>query len=158
MLTEQRKLILAALTLVLPLVMTGCPGTLEDKDRFLVDAAATNDAGTGEDGASEGGAISGGCGDVVTHIFQPQCGNSGCHGAIAPQQGLDLVSAGVAARVVGVAGTECTGRLADPTRPETSLLYTNLAARPAGGAQMPLAQPPLSSADAACVLAWIAAQ
>ena len=36
--------------------------------------------------------------------------------------------------------------------------YTKLSSHPPCGAQMPLAQPPLGSADLACVLAWIAAQ
>jgi len=64
----------------------------------------------------------------------------------------------VASRVVGVQAKACLGTLADPDNPTGSLLYTKLAARPACGAQMPLAQPPLSSADATCVLDWIAAQ
>ena len=129
---------------------TGCPGTLADKDRFLTDAGA--------DTALPLDATTTACGDVVTRIFQPQCGNTGCHGALAPQEGLDLVSAGVAARVVGVNGTECSGVLANPASPETSLLYTKLSSHPPCGAQMPLAANPLSSADVACVLAWIAGQ
>jgi len=134
---------------LLLLAVAGCPGTLTDKERFLLDGGPDStlplDAG-------------GSCGDVVSRIFQPQCGNSGCHGAMAPQQNLDLVSAGVAARVVGVSGTECSGVLANPASPETSLLYTKLSAHPPCGAQMPLAATPLSSADIACVLQWIANQ
>jgi hypothetical protein len=132
--------------------LTGCPGTLHDKERFLTDAAPSGegDADAGED--------PGACGDVVTRIFVPSCGGTGCHGAMAPQQGLDLVSPGVAARVVGVSGTGCTGTLAAPADPANSLLYTKLATSPSCGAQMPLARPPLSSADAACILAWIAGQ
>jgi hypothetical protein len=130
----------------------GCPGTLHDKERFLTDAAssADDDGGTGED--------SGACGDVVTRIFVPSCGGTGCHGATAPQQGLDLVSPGVAARVVGISGTGCTGTLAAPADPASSLLYTKLATSPPCGAQMPLGRPSLSSADAACILTWIAGQ
>lgn len=129
---------------------TGCPGTLHDKERFLTDAALAGDADAGEN--------LGPCGDVVTRIFVPSCGGTNCHGAMAPQQGLDLVSPGVAARVVGVSGTGCTGTLAEPADPTSSLLYTKLAPRPSCGSQMPLARPPLSDADAACILAWIAAQ
>jgi hypothetical protein len=136
------------------LAAAGCPGTLTDKERFLNDAGT--DTAVPLDAAGETG--TGACGDVVMHIFQPQCGNSGCHGAVAPQQNLDLVSAGVAARVVGVSGTECSGVLANPASPETSLLYTKLSSHPPCGAQMPLAATALSSADMACVLAWIAAQ
>ena len=146
-----RRLSLAALGCLL-LAAAGCPGTLTDKDRFLVDAAA--DGAVAPDAATGTGA----CGDVVTRIFLPQCGDSGCHGSLAPQQELDLVSAGVAARVVGVNGTECSGVLANPASPETSLLYTKLSAHPPCGGQMPLARTPLGSADMACVLAWIAGQ
>jgi len=141
-----RRVLPVALLLV---ATTGCPGTLTDKERFLVDSGTDTVPLDGTSGA---------CGDVVTRIFQPQCGSSGCHGALAPQQNLDLVSAGVAARVVGVNGTECSGVLANPTSPETSLLYTKLSTHPPCGAQMPLAGTALSSADMACVLEWIAAQ
>jgi len=130
---------------------TACPGKLVDKERFLVDAAApAGDAAAAEDGGDA-------CGDVVARIFVPRCGGA-CHGATAPQQGLDLVSAGVAARVVGVPATSCAATLADPADPASSFLYTKLAAKPPCGGQMPLAQLPLSAADAACVLAWIAEQ
>jgi hypothetical protein len=120
------------------LVGSGCPGRLRDKERFLVDGSS--------------------CGDVVATIFVPKCGATICHGGTAPQQGLDLVSAGVAARVVGVAAKGCAATLADPGDPEASLLYTKLAPNPPCGSQMPLAQSPLSDTEAACVLEWIAGQ
>jgi hypothetical protein len=136
------------------LLAAGCPGTLTDKERFLIDGGL--DTSLPLDATAETG--SGVCGDVVTRIFKPQCGTSGCHGAQAPQENLDLVSAGVAARVVGVNGTECSGVLANPASPETSLLYTKLSSHPPCGAQMPLAAKALSSDDMACVLEWIAGQ
>jgi hypothetical protein len=98
------------------------------------------------------------CGDVVARIFVPTCGGTGCHSASASQQGLDLVSPDVASRVVGVSAKVCLSTLADPQNPEASLMYQKLLPMPKCGAQMPLARPPLSSADTACVLAWIAAQ
>lgn len=137
--------VLPLVACLLATVLSGCPGTLDDKGRFLVDA-----------GAEEPDA--GGCGDVPTRIFVPSCGTNGCHGATAPQQGLDLVSAGLTARLVGVQAKTCSGILADPQNPAGSLLYTKLLTRPACGSQMPLAREPLSDADTACVLAWIAAQ
>lgn len=131
--------------------LAGCPGTLADKELY---EAALDGAGgpTGADGAA------GPCGDVVARIFVPTCGGTGCHGARAPQQDLDLVSPGVASRVVGVAGKGCSVVLADPADPEGSLIYQKLLPIPPCGSPMPLARPPLSRADAACVLAWIAAQ
>lgn len=135
----------AALTL-----LVGCPGRLTDKEQFLADAG---DLDSGESDAGNGI-----CGDVLTRIFIPSCGGTGCHGATAPQQGLDLESPGVAARVVGVIAKGCPVNLADPKDPNGSLMYQKLSASPPCGAQMPLARPPLSDADAACVFNWIAAQ
>lgn len=122
-------------------LLGGCPGSLEDKERFL---------GGGGDG--------GGCGDVPARIFQPSCTGTGCHGSKSPQQGLDLESPGVAMRVVGVRGTGCMGVLADPQSPEASLLYMKLLDPPTCGSRMPLARPPLGAADIECIRAWIAAQ
>ena len=127
--------------------LSACPGTLDDKERFLVDSNTGGmDSGGGE------------CGDVPTRIFVASCGDTGCHGATAPQQGLDLVSAGLTTRVVGVQAKSCSGILADPQNPAGSLLYSKLLTKPKCGSQMPLARPPLSDADQQCVLAWIAAQ
>jgi hypothetical protein len=154
---------------VAALVLSGCPGTLDNKERFLVDAGHAGHGGRGADAGdgagtpgkagSDGADLDAGpCGDVVARIFVPSCGGTGCHGATGPQQDLDLVSPGVAARVVGVTGIGCTATLADPSDPEASLLYQKLSPTPPCGSPMPLARPALSDEDAACVLAWIAAQ
>ncbi len=146
-------------------LLPACPGKLDDKQGFLAYAAehGDGDAGAGPDVMNTAGTAgtspaTGACGDVVTRIFIPSCGGNGCHSATAPQQGLDLASPDVARRVVGVSGKMCLVTLADPSQPEGSLLYQKLATKPPCGAQMPLARPPLSAADAACVLEWIAAQ
>ncbi len=140
-------------------LFTGCPGTLDDKESFLryPNGLAGAGGGAGVPVTASGGGPAD-CGDVVARVLTPNCGGSGCHGDVAPQQDLDLVSPGVASRVVGVSGKICTSVLADPMNPESSLIYQKLATNPACGAQMPLARPPLSTADAACLLAWIAAQ
>ena len=148
------------------LLLTGCPGTLDHKERFLVAVAGASNGTGGSAGAvpvdagTDAGAGSdvGPCGDVVERIFVPSCGGTGCHDALGPQQDLDLVSPGVAARVVGVPGLGCTSTLADPANPELSLIYQKLSPTPPCGSPMPLARPALSEEDAACVLAWIAAQ
>ena len=149
------------------LLLTGCPGTLDDKERFLLgnagNGASDTDGGDAGPTAEAGPEVDAGpdpgpCGDVVTRIFTPSCGGTGCHGASGAQQDLDLVSPGVAARVVGVSGTGCVATLADPANPEASLIYQKLSPTPPCGAPMPLARPALSDEDVACVLAWIAAQ
>jgi hypothetical protein len=177
------RLAIAISSLVLGVsLLGGCPGSLEHKERFLL--AAAGNAGQANGGASANSGLGGGgseaiapgeagsdagtgsdagpnlgpCSDVPTRIFVPSCGGTGCHGAIGPQQDLDLVSPGVAARVVGVSGLGCAVPLADPANPAGSLIYLKLSPTPPCGSPMPLARPALSDEDVACVLAWIAAQ
>lgn len=157
------------------LLLAGCPGTLDNKEQFLAAAGNAGKAGSassGIGGDDAGPAVAGSdagtdadagpdlgpCGDVVARIFVPSCGGTGCHGATGPQQDLDLVSPGVAGRVVGVLGIGCSAVLADPANPEASLIYQKLSPTPPCGSPMPLARPALSDDDVACVLTWIAAQ
>jgi len=155
-----------ALALALSL-LSGCPGELSNKEEFVAYAAAHPSTGgsaatMGEAGApptvTAGTSNASPCGDVVARIFVPTCGGTGCHSATASQQGLDLVSPDVASRVVGVSAKVCGSVIADPQNPQASLMYQKLLPLPKCGAQMPLARPPLSSSDVACVLEWIAAQ
>lgn len=145
---DRRVLFAGALGLGLA-TLAGCPGTLEDKYLY-------------EDALEDAGNVStdaGPCGNVITRIFVPSCGDTGCHGKSAPQEGLDLVSPGVASRVVGVMGKGCAVTLADPSAAEQSLIYTKISTTtPSCGSAMPLARAPLSDDDVACVLAWIKAQ
>ena len=129
----------------------GCPGTLDNKAEFL--AAGSTTAGV----SSTGGGL-GPCGDVPAAILVPSCGGGGCHGTQAPQNGLDLESPGVAARVVGVAAQSCQGLLADPGNPESSILYTKLFPDVTCGGQMPLGRPGLAQAKIDCIASWIAEQ
>ena len=152
----------APLALVATLcLLAACPGELPNKAEFEAYEAAHGDAGAppmNTAGTSSSSAGSGACGDVVARIIVPSCGGTGCHSALAPQQDLDLVSPGVATRVVGIPAKGCLQLLVDPENPEQSLMYQKLLPKPTCGAQMPLARPALSSADVACLLSWIAAQ
>ena len=130
-------------------------------------ASDGGDGGGGDGGRDGGGRSDGGpdlsvppdpCGDVPTRVFLANCGGGGCHAASKPQNGLDLVSPGLAQRVVGKAAQGCGAILADPKNPGGSLLYTKLIPMPPCGSMMPLGRPPLSNFDIACVKAWIAAQ
>ena len=72
---EECQAVMAACVLGLGVAtLAGCPGTLEDKYLYedaLEDAGnVTTDAGP--------------CGNVITRIFVPSCGDTGCHGAVAP--------------------------------------------------------------------------
>ena len=118
---------------------SGCPGRLRDKERFLGDAG-------------------GGCGDVVANIFIPKCGASICHDATEPQQGLDLVSANVAARVVGVTATGCAATLGRPRRSRVEPALRQARAEPSVRGADAARTVALSDEEAACILASIARQ
>jgi hypothetical protein len=133
------RLALLALLSFSAAVVTGCPGSLQDPERFL-------------DGAA------GSCPDVQATIISGTCAASGCHSAADKQQGLDLQSPGVASRLVNVPATEGTGLLIDPNAPQGSILYKKITATPPFGARMPFGQTPLDAATIACVLDWITAQ
>lgn len=94
--------------------------------------------------------------DVLTSVFKNKCG--GCHGAAAPTKNLDLVTAGVGSRTVGVLST-CHNK------PLIAVTLTNghptghLLDKLAGpvtdcGVQMPAGGTPLSSTEMACVTEW----
>ena len=90
-------------------------------------------------------------------LLAPRCGSSGCHDAAHPTYGLDLVSPGLEARVIGAASIGCTGeRMVIPGDPERSQLYVKIAqASPECGRRMPQGAPALSASQLACVAAWI---
>jgi hypothetical protein len=155
------RVVAVTLSLGAAAAITGCPGHLENPDRFDI----TGSTGTGTtDGASAGGggvstSASGGntCPDVPK-LFVMRCGTAGCHGGDAPVQGLDLASPNLASRVVGAMAKQCAEPLADPMNPEGSVLYKKLKPSPTcGPSQMPIGAM-LSTAEVACVKAWIAAQ
>jgi len=75
-----------------------------------------------------------------------------------PASDLDLISPGVAGRVVGKEAKGCSGTLADPDNPSGSLLYEKLLEHPSCGARMPLSHSPLSNEEIECVKEWIEAQ
>jgi len=137
----ERALGIAVLALAATTWLAGCPGLPPAAERPL-------------DGT--GGAGGGACGDVEATVFAVSCAGGTCHGPGDPAQGLDLVSPGLASRVVGQPAHGCGGVLADPQHPEDSALYDKLLDAPGCGARMPLHGDPLSEDEIACVKAWIA--
>jgi len=104
---------IAALTLF---AAAACdPGTLKDPDRFracMIDVE-TEIFGRG---------VSGGA----------KCGAAGCHSAMSPANGLDLVSPGVAMRIATTNSTFCQNK------PMVSFLAEKLTENPSCGSPMPL--------------------
>ncbi len=121
-------------------VCVGCPGSLEDPGRFAVDGS----------GAA--------CPDIAQTLFPTDCATAQCHSTAVKQQGLDLQSPDVLARLVGVPATGGPGLLIDPSTPQASVIYAKLTATPPFGARMPFGETPLDDGTVACVLQWITMQ
>lgn len=134
------------LLLVSALYLAGCPGSLQDPDRF------------GPVGGSDGG---GGGACDVEQLLSDTCTGIGCHGAMDPAEGVDLMTAGVADRLVDTMSTSiaCTGRIEiDSADPANSLLLEKITmATPTCGAGMPFLRPMLTADEIACVEAWVMA-
>jgi hypothetical protein len=141
--TELKALFVGAVALTSIGLLAGCPGKLRDPGRF------TGDGGLG--GAGGGTTM---CPDVPTEILAMKCAGSACHSAPTPQFGLDLVTAGVEARVLGKMAGECTHPLADPADPAGSQIYIKIAGTACGGRMPPAG--PLTDSEIACVKTWIA--
>jgi hypothetical protein len=144
------------------------------EDRVLfVDPTITPTAGTsgsnGGAGGSFGMAGAPGC-DIAPIIVRSGCNIDGvCHGA-NPAAGLDLLTPGWEARLLGAgprrgAGelvrTECAdqGRiyLVPGSNPAVGLLMDKLRPNPPCGKQMPNGLPPLQPEQLACFQAWATA-
>ncbi len=130
---------IAWLALGFLLVIPGCPGSLKDPDRF-------DDPGPG-----------GLCNlDVPSDILAQKCAGSLCHEGDEPAAKLDLVKAGVEARVVGVSADECSGRtLVVAGDADGSYLLEKVASEdPECGDPMPLGAP-LKGNEIECIRQWI---
>jgi hypothetical protein len=160
--------------------LTACPGSLDDPGRFLIDGGAqpAADVTTGADVSHpldvierhdvsveaalvvDAGCSKGAAAAVPSSIFIPTCTASGCHNPTDLAGNLDLESANVASRLVGVqAGNGPGVYVSTNGDPATSDLYLILTPAFPFDNQMPLGGPPfLDSADLACVQGWIMQQ
>jgi len=128
---------IAALAVLAPVGLAGCPPSLEDPERFQTGCPA---------------------GFSVDALFLATCTASACHaGGPAAAGGLDLASADAFDRMYGTTAAACGGLLISPNGPDESLLFAKLAGTATCGARMPLGGTPLSASDMACVQAWITA-
>jgi hypothetical protein len=134
---------------LLCLALSGCAGGL---DPALFPP-------TGVAGASGSGGMV--C-NAPAMVLTPKCGLPGCHGASAPQSGLDLASTGLVARLIDhtpsatlslSCGASTKPYLVSQSNPASGLLLDKLDSPPPCGAQMPLGAM-LDASDRACVDAW----
>lgn len=111
----------------------GCAGELENPERFA-------DCPPG----------------FVEELFAEKCGGD-CHGAAEPEAGLDLVSPGAGARLVGQASVQeaCEGLVIVDPSGDNSLLVDKLGDAPPCGARMPFGATKLDAAEVECVRRWV---
>ncbi|HJL20005.1 MAG TPA: hypothetical protein RMH99_30350 [Sandaracinaceae bacterium LLY-WYZ-13_1] len=135
----------ASIPIALAALLGGCVGSIDDAEPFF--AAAASGTCTADDAPS---------------ILASSCGGEGCHGPSESAVGLDLVSSGLAGRLVGVSGSadgECNDHvLIDPDDPAASLLSAKTSTAPPCGSRMPLAGAFLSRAEQACLEDWVRMQ
>lgn len=116
--------------------LAGCPPGLSDPDRFLNECPS---------------------GVSVEAMFRDKCAGSGCHGADSPAAGLDLVTDGAFARMLGAPSSACGAGEIAASGPEDSALVQKIEGASACGARMPLGGEALSPGEITCVKEWIAA-
>ncbi len=109
----------------------GCEGRLERRERFITDAGGNED-----------------CTDVEAKIFKPACGGSGCHENPGAASGLDLVSAGVKARL-DVTST-CM------SKPMKTYMLEKVSMTPGCGQPMPFNADALTAAEMKCLTDYMA--
>lgn len=121
-------------------VAAGCPGTLENPDRFQPIATS--------------------CAlqiDVEADLLAARCGTTNCHVAgPSASAGLDLASANPMARLKDLPELSCTQRpLVSSANPRASVLLDRLKGTPSCGARMPLIGDPFTQQEIDCVEVWI---
>lgn len=130
--------------------LAGCPGRLEDPERFF-------DAGAQDAGALDGGAPA--CPpdvDVPADVFAASCDGANCHGTDRPALGLDLVSPDVWSRIADreTVNAACApAPLVDPDAPRASGLYLKVSGT-ACGQRMPVGGA-LDAETIACIERWM---
>jgi hypothetical protein len=136
----------AILWLLVGLGLTGCPGTLQDPERFGAGRCEL---------------------DVEADIFATSCAIASCHDSTTAALGLDLSGPGAGARLVGVPAAttaedptaECEGEgpYIDPSDLESSLLLDKVGRTPRCGGPMPYGSRGLSADQVACLREYIVA-
>ncbi len=97
--------------------------------------------------------------EMQATLLAVRCAGAGCHGKDSPALGLDLVSPGLEARLLGAPSIGCRGeRLVLPGQPDQSELFRKVAAEtPECGTRMPVGLSAFSDGEIDCLRRWIAA-
>lgn len=126
--------LLAVMTVAL--LAGACAGELDDPERFSDCSAADVEA-----------------------LFAQRCAGD-CHAGSDPEAGLDLVTPGVAQRLVDRPSQTqfCDGSvliMSDAQDPAEHLLLDKLSESPTCGARMPFGTEALSDSERACIRRWV---
>ena len=131
------------LSLVL-LSLAGCPGRLEDPDRFV-----GNNPG---DGSVTSCTI--GVSNVEGQLLRARCATANCHDRAVHAGGLDMASPGLVDRQLNAQAMGCPGRvLVVPGAGEGYLL--DKLRTPQCGARMPLGSQAFTASEILCVQSWM---
>lgn len=157
-----------ALALALLLALAACSDDGMDGDVPNADADTTSnqvDAASGQADAASGEpdaqTPAGSCSDEaeIEELFASRCAGGPCHSGTGGGAGLDLVSPGLAERLVGEPSSQqaCGDQiLVVAGDPDASLLVDKLEPSPSCGSRMPRNQTPLTEEEITCVRDWIA--
>ncbi len=114
-------------------------------------AGGGDDTGAGPDGGTAACSAT----NAPTTVLAARCTNAACHDADAPAAGLDLASAGVAQRLMGVTSTCANHVLVVAGNPTSSYLMDKISGAPACGTAMPPTGLALDTEELGCVQGWI---
>ncbi len=135
-----------ASTLSLALValgLSGCPGKLDNLQQFI--------------GGGEGGVptcnIPGA--SVELQLIRPRCASGGCHNRADHAADLDLVSPGIAQRLIDRPSSCMNKPLINGAMRDQSYLLEKLGSSPGCGRQMPLGAPAFTADELACARVWV---
>ncbi|MEM9190446.1 MAG: hypothetical protein AAGF12_14770 [Myxococcota bacterium] len=150
-----KRRLVSIVALIAPLAV-GCPGSLDDPERF--EAGARPD-GSGMDATPSEGGMDAMTGCDIQAVMDTSCATTGCHNAMTMAASLDLSAAGDGSSYVGQAAAATGGSCADmgelivAGQPDMGLMITKLEDTPTCGNRMPLVGS-LSSEDRACIEEW----
>lgn len=138
----------ALITALLSVALLGCPGNLDDPDRFK----------TGKDGGTDGGAVAGFvCPSANVkardELIIKRCANAGCHDGTSMAGGLDLKSPDVLSRMKDIPSASCTNKVLI-TPDGGGYFFEKLRPMPTCGTRMPLTGNSLTATEEQCLGEW----
>lgn len=119
------------------LAVTGCPGAIDDPDRFPPPECFVRNY------------------DAPRDLFAERCATAGCHVGSMPAAGLDLAAPGVVSRLLDTPSSQCPGTLVDTASVSRSLLLDKVRVVPTCGQSMPIGGPPLTEDELSCLRQWV---